>query len=149
MRTFKLRTFRLWAAATAVATAVTIGTATNASAAACHIVCDGVDPNTAVYEDSSGVLRKCDAATVLTTRPAPVYVEMRYSKKCRMVWARGNVGFSLTVIGYEPNGQERVRYRTGSSGCCGNHWTPAVNDANQTAVVCGGDGGETWCTSRY
>jgi hypothetical protein len=119
--------------------------------ASCYIVCDGVDPNTAAYEDANGVLRPCrnDARTIYTVDPPSTgYAELRYSGRCRMAWARGGL-HGIKIEGFNANGSLRVVYTFFSTSSIG--WTQAVNDAGQTARACvlTPSGGGWTCTPRY
>jgi hypothetical protein len=115
------------------------------SAISCHLVCDGVNPSIAVYEDDRGVLRKCDARTVATAADGGVSVELRYSTKCRMASARGGL-FGFKVDGFNPNGSHRVTYTEFSPG-----FSLAVDDADQTARACASvPASDGWvCTIRF
>jgi hypothetical protein len=120
----------------------------SATAVSCYIVCDGQDPSTAVYEDSDGVLRRCnDARTIYEIEPsASGWVELRYSRKCRMAWARGGGG--IKVQGFNADGSFRVAYE--KFVYPGQAYTLAVNDAGLTARACLEIPWEGWsCTATY
>jgi hypothetical protein len=134
------------------AAAVALADAAPASAAAgpsCYIVCDGQDPETAIYEDANGVIRPCnDARTIYTVDPPSTgYAELRYSRKCRMAWARGGV-HGIKVEGFNADGSLRVIHDFYSTTRLG--YTLAVNDAGLTARACVYTPYGGWtCTARY
>ncbi|HYN95587.1 MAG TPA: DUF2690 domain-containing protein [Pilimelia sp.] len=117
----------------------------------CHIVCDGQDPNTAGYEDSSGVFRRCtDARTIYSVDLGSAgNAELRYSGRCRMAWARG-VG-TIRVEGFWANGAWRDKYYPAWGCCPAIGITPALNDANLLARACVYDYGlAAWqCGRKY
>jgi hypothetical protein len=119
------------------------------AAASCYIICDGQDPSTGVYEDSSGVLRPCnDGRTIYeASGDNGTYVQLRYSGKCRMAWARTFSASQIRVDGFNANGTYRVQYFSGSG--APNHYTVAVNDAGLTARACIAKGSGWSCTVRY
>lgn len=143
------RALSLAAATLAGVGAIAVAPPTPASAAtSCAIVCDGVDPGTAVYEDANGVIRRCNGVqTIYTVRDSSGWVELRYSKTCRMVWARG--AWAVRVDGYNANGSLRVSYFRSDSN--NPQYTLAVNDANLTARVCyfPASGVDWVCGGRY
>lgn len=66
-----------------------LGSSPVMAAASCNIVCNEINPSSAGYEDSHEAFRMCtDAITIHTERNDLEYVELRYSTKCRMAWAR-------------------------------------------------------------
>ncbi|GAA3350844.1 hypothetical protein GCM10020358_78270 [Amorphoplanes nipponensis] len=121
-----------------------------AAATSCYKICDGVDPNRAAWEDPNGVLHKCnaDARTIYTVDPASTgAVELRYSSRCRMAWARGGL-HGIKIEGFNADGSLRTVYSYYSTSQTG--YTQAVNDAGLTARACilTPMGGWT-CGSRY
>jgi hypothetical protein len=123
---------------------------------ACNIICDGQNPNGASWFDENGVGHPCDDfRTIYTiTAGSGQYAELRYSRECRMAWARGFIytGGSVWVEGFNPDGRLRdgavfeiARDRTSHS--------LAVNDAGNTARVClwlaGPAPGGPICGRRY
>jgi hypothetical protein len=132
------------------ATGVLSVSATPAHAAGCYIVCDGVDPSSAGYEDANGVFHRCDDARTIYTIDPPTtgYVELRYSRECRMAWARGGL-HGIKVEGFNSDGSYRVTHDFYSTSRIG--YTRAVNDAGQTARACvlTPSGGGWTCTARY
>lgn len=117
-----------------------------AAATSCHVICDGVDPNRAAYEDANGVLRKCstDARTIYTLyfeqagNRQPV-VELRYSRRCRMAWARAASGgwvHGFNIEGFNRDGSLRTSYDAGGGGPWPRTYTLAVDDAGLTARAC-------------
>lgn len=113
----------------------------------CYIICDGQNPDTARYEDANGVPQHCnDARTIYTIQQsASRYVELRYSRKCRMAWARGQG--HILVEGFNANGSWRVSFDKFASS--GRGYTLAVNDANLTAHACLETSGGWTCTALY
>lgn len=115
----------------------------------CYKVCDGQNPDTAHYEDANGGLRRCTDARIIhrLTGAYGSYVELRYSRNCRMVWAQGWGSFK--VEGFNANGSLRVIFaRQGGSQIT---WkTLAVNDAGLTARACIFTDSAGWrCTPKY
>jgi hypothetical protein len=140
----------LVAAGTSVVTAAPAHAAQAAQAASCYIVCDGVDPEQARYENSQGALVRCGGFSTVKTAPVPGggTVELRYSRQCRMAWARGSY---VQIRGYNANGSLRVTYG-GYGGTSAQTYTPAVNDAGLTARACAfvfSSGGQYACTDPY
>lgn len=105
----------------------------------CYIVCDGVHPSSAGYEDANGVFRPCnDARTVYAIYDDfggvnGAYVELRYSSKCRMAWARGF--HDVKIEGFWANGTSRDKVYQ-ATGFPGSAITLALNDANLLARAC-------------
>jgi hypothetical protein len=121
-------------------------------ALSCYIVCDGQNPDTAVYEDEYGNLRPCDKKTIYTHAPAGgggASVSLRYSSKCRMAWARGGV-YGIVIQGFNADGSFRTSYDAHNPS--GTAFTMAVNDAGLTARACifiPSSGGNISCGPRY
>jgi len=86
-------------------------------------------------------------STIYEVRDSSGWVQLRYSKTCRMAWACGYP--AVKVDGYNANGSYRVTYDGSNS----EHpvYTLAVNDANLTARACYfPSSGVNWqCGSRY
>jgi hypothetical protein len=114
----------------------------------CYITCDGVDPTQARYENDQGAMVPCGGFTTVKSAPVPGggTVELRYSRQCRMAWARGNY---VEIRGYNPDGSLRVTYPGYGSTST---YTPVVNDAGLTARACAfvfSSGGQYTCTDPY
>lgn len=136
--------------AVVAATLVPAERAQAARAMSCRIVCDGDDPAQARYENAQGAMVRCgDFTTVKTARiPGGGTVELRYSRQCRMAWARGSY---VQIRGYHANGSLRVTYN-GYGTTSAQTYTPAVNDAGLTARACAfvfSSGGQMVCTDPY
>jgi hypothetical protein len=122
------------------------------AAASCYNICDGADPAQARYENANGAMVLCgDARTIYTVDPTSAgYVELRYSRNCRMAWARGVSanGGSMWVEGFNADGSFRVAYWTANWRVLS--YSAAVNDAGLTARVCiSSPGGYVECGRRY
>lgn len=118
-------------------------------AMSCYKVCDGQAPDTAHYEDANGGLRRCTDARIIyrLTGSYGSYVELRYSRNCRMVWAQGSGNFK--VEGFNANGSLRVIFERGG-GSQFTWKTLAVNDAGLTARACIFTDSAGWrCTQKY
>jgi hypothetical protein len=118
----------------------------------CYIVCDGVDPDTAVYEDANGVIRHCNGVhTVARASGNAATVQLRYSNSCRMAWAKGPQGSEIKVEGFDATGRVlRIAYPSIGSTQSPTHYTLAVNDAGLLARACIAVGPSNWsCTRKY
>jgi hypothetical protein len=137
---------------TGVAPAATAAPAPAAVAArSCYIVCDGADPNSSSWFDENGVGHRCDDARTIYTYDPPNtgYVELRYSRECRMAWARGGL-HGVMIRGYNADGSFRTSYSAGDSDSIA--YTLAVNDAGLTARACifiPLSGGQYTCGAPY
>jgi hypothetical protein len=117
----------------------------------CHIFCDGVDPQGAGLEDANGGFVPCSrsARTVFTAGgngTGTSTVELRYSGKCRIAWARGGP-HAIRVEGFRANGTLRSvhPHEEGSVS-----YTLAVDDAGLTARACSWVPVGGWlCTPRF
>jgi hypothetical protein len=134
-----------------VATGATATPTAAAAPRSCYIVCDGANPSGASWFDEDGVAHRCDdARTIYTHDPAGTgYVELRYSRECRMAWARGGL-HGVMIQGFNADGSFRTSYRAGGSDSIA--YTLAVNDAGLTARACifyPSSGGQYTCGPRY
>lgn len=118
----------------------------------------------ATFWDPGGVSFKCanDAVTVREVYwpgGGSLAVELRYSKRCRTVWARGKDYYTLTINSYKRNSSggwylraSRDDGRNPYNPQGYQHWTIMLDDANMLGEACvsrGQDGEESYCTSRY
>jgi hypothetical protein len=128
--------------------AVNLATVNLAAATSCYIVCDDVNPNTAMYENSNGALVPCNGYR--TVYAIGTSVELRYSTSCRMAWARGDGYFPIKIESFNANGSFRTSRERVSCPTCGQIWTVALNDAGLTARACAYGPSTGWvCTARY
>jgi hypothetical protein len=135
-----------------VAVGAPAGAPAAALAASCYIVCDDVNPDTAVYERSDGVLVRCNGyRTVYTVGGA----ELRYSTSCRMAWVRGSPNWAMKIESFNPNGsfrtsRETVMCTVGPPACADKVHSVALNDAGLTARACVYAPSYGWqCTPRW
>jgi hypothetical protein len=126
---------------------------------ACGPACDGKDPQTFLAPMPGGPSHYTycypDAQTIYAWSLAPnIYVELRYSPRCRTAWSRG-LGTGIAGFSYYLNRHERLRVLNyhGRYGDTPVH-TAMLDDANLLYKACldQQDGGPTsiWiCTSAY
>jgi hypothetical protein len=139
-------------AAAPVAVAAPAAAPAAALAASCYIVCDDVNPNTAVYERSDGALVRCNGYRTVYAIPG---VELRYSTSCRMAWARGNPYLAIKIESFNSNGSFRTSRSAamctvGPPVCAETVHTVALNDAGLTARACVFAPSYGWqCTARW
>ncbi len=122
------------------------------AAVSCYHICDGTDPNKAVFVTPDERFIPCtnDARTIYTYDPEGTgAVELRYSSRCRIAWARGGL-HGVMIRGYNADGSFRVAYTAGGSDRIG--VTAVVNDAGLTARACifyPQSGGQYSCGKPY
>ncbi|MBG0566573.1 DUF2690 domain-containing protein [Actinoplanes aureus] len=129
------RRYTAMAATTVAVVAATLAPAEAAMAVSCGIVCDGVDPNQARYENADGAMVRCGGFKTIYRKDLGLggVIELRYSTQCRMAWGRGPSGVGFSIEGWNSTGTAmRVRYPKPEMGT----YTPAVNDAGLKARVC-------------
>ncbi|WP_157984739.1 DUF2690 domain-containing protein [Lentzea terrae] len=125
---------------------------TRPAAVSCYYICDGTDPNKAVFVTPDERFIPCtnDARTIYTHDPEGTgYVELRYSRRCRIAWARGGL-HGVMIQGFNADGSFRTSYAAGGSDHIG--VTAVVNDAGLTARACifyPQSGGQYTCGPRY
>ncbi|MEU8606842.1 DUF2690 domain-containing protein [Actinoplanes sp. NPDC048791] len=117
------------------------------------------------FYDAGGVNFKC-ADDAVTVREAYwpgggrlLAVELRYSKRCRSVWARGKDFYGLAINSYQKNSAgawvlraSRYDGRNPYTPQGKDHWTIMLDDANMLGEACvdyGVVGEERMCTGRY
>ena len=113
-----------------------------------------------LWTGSGGVKYRCsdDARTVREAYwpgGGPLAVELRYSPRCRAVWARAGATIDVIINSYRTNGAFRISEIAGKNPTASStavHWTVMLDDAGLLGEACigwWGSGYETMCTGRY
>lgn len=125
-----------------------VGVVTSALSKGCGRSCDNKDPATYQLYDGHWYTCADDAFTVDVAWWDASYVELRYSPKCRTVWARSNhlvtdvCGVTITSMYLDGTGRAAayMPYTTGIG------WTPMLDDAGlegYASIYCAGSGNYT------
>ncbi|WP_433790248.1 DUF2690 domain-containing protein [Actinoplanes sp. CA-252034] len=139
--------------AAVLTTAATLGITATPAFAACGSKCDGKNPASYTYLDTSvggpgaTVLCQTDAkrpsvsGKVYKKLANPnlgensAYVELRYSPTCRTAWARTNAyQWTVYVVSYNANGSYRTQAEQVTNSTV--KWSAMVNDAGMKAKAC-------------
>lgn len=154
-RTPRRRWFRL-VAATFMATVGVVATTTGPAHAISFY--EGNAPDT-LWTGNGGIKYRC-SDDARTAREAywpgggSLAVELRYSPRCRTVWARAKATRDITINSYR-GGTLRISEGSGknpNASPSAMHWTIMLDDAGLLGEACTGwwgDGYETLCTTRY